>query len=170
VASRTELTRQFMQHQQDREIDKTIAMLAEDVVSTNPLQGTMSGKAAVEASMRAGPPGGGPQLPTGCAEQLTARAMTYIGSIDLRRIWIADEENGLVFAYTMFRHPLDAPNRNYPVLLPDGTISDRMMGFEPFDLEAAHIYKIYGGTMHEIEAMGFTLPLNSKNGWSPFIK
>ena len=59
MASRTELTRQFMQHQQDREIDKTIAMLADDVVSTNPLQGTMSGKAAVEASMRAGPPGGG---------------------------------------------------------------------------------------------------------------
>ena len=118
----------------------------------------------------AGPPGGGPQLPTGCAEQLTARAMTYIGSIDLRRIWIADEEKGLVFAYTMFRHPLDAPNKNYPVLRPDGTIGDRTMNFEPFDLEAAHIYKISGGKMHEIEAMGFTLPLNSRNGWSPFIK
>jgi len=117
-----------------------------------------------------GPPGGGPQLPTGCAEQLTARAMTYIGSIDLRRIWIADEEKGLVFAYTMFRHPLDAPNKNYPVLLPNGTVSDRSMNFDPFDLEAAHIYKIYGGKMHEIEAMGFTLPLYSKNGWSPFIK
>ena len=37
-------------------------------------------------------------------------------------------------------------------------------------LEAAHIYKIYGGKMHEIEAMGFALPLYSKNGWSPFIK
>jgi hypothetical protein len=117
-----------------------------------------------------GPPGGGPQLPTGCAEQLTARAMTYIGSIDLRRIWIADEERGLVFAYTMFRHPLDAPNKNYPVLLPNGTISDRTMNFNPFDLEAAHIFKIYGGKMHEIEAMGFTLPLDSKNGWSPFLK
>lgn len=117
----------------------------------------------------AGPPGGGPQLPTGCAEQLTARAMTYIGSIDLRRIWIADEEKGLVFAYTMFRHPLDAPNKNYPVLV-NGTVSDRTMNFNPFDLEAAHIFKIYGGKMHEIEAMGFTLPLNSKNGWSPFQK
>ena len=117
-----------------------------------------------------GPPGGGPALPTGCAEQLTARAMTYIGSIDLRRIWIADEERGLVFAYTMFRHPLDAPNKNYPVLLPDGTIADRTMAFDPFDLAAAHIYKIYGGQMHEIEAMGFSLPLYSKNGWSPFIK
>ena len=117
-----------------------------------------------------GGPGGGPALPTGCAEQLTARAMTYIGSIDLRRIWIADEEKGLVFAYTMFRHPLNEPNKNYPVLSKDGTISDRTMNFAPFDLEAAHIYKIFGGKLHEIEAMGFSLPLNSKNGWSPFIK
>ena len=41
---------------------------------------------------------------------------------------------------------------------------------DPFDLEAAHIYKIAGGKIHEIEAMGFTLPLFSKNGWSPFSK
>src|SRR4030095_8009154 len=60
-----------------------------------------------------GPPGGGPALPTGCAEQLTARAMTYIGSIDLRRIWIADEEKGRVFAYTTFRHALRGPHKNY---------------------------------------------------------
>ncbi len=46
----------------------------------------------------AGPPGGGPALPTDCAGQLTATAMTYIGSIDPRRIWIADEEKRLVFA------------------------------------------------------------------------
>ena len=117
-----------------------------------------------------GPPGGGPALPTDCAGQLTARAMTYIGSIDLRRIWIADEEKGLVFAYTMFRHPLDAPNKNYPVLTPDGTISDRTMAFNPFDLEAAHIFKMSSGKIHEIEAMGFSLPLYSKNGWSPFSK
>jgi hypothetical protein len=44
------------------------------------------------------------------------------------------------------------------------------MNFAPFDLEAAHIFKIAGGKVHEIEAMGFTLPLRSKNGWSPFSK
>jgi hypothetical protein len=44
------------------------------------------------------------------------------------------------------------------------------MNFNPFDLEAAHIFKIYGDKIHEIEAMGFTLPLYSKNGWNPFIK
>jgi hypothetical protein len=30
--------------------------------------------------------------------------------------------------------------------------------------------KIAGGRIHAIEAMGFTLPLYSKNGWSPFTK
>jgi hypothetical protein len=30
--------------------------------------------------------------------------------------------------------------------------------------------QISGGKIHEIEAMGFTLPLYSKNGWSPFLR
>jgi hypothetical protein len=32
------------------------------------------------------------------------------------------------------------------------------------------MFKIAGGKMHEIEAMGFALPLNSKNGWNHFIR
>jgi len=114
------------------------------------------------------PPAGFGDTPTDCAGQPTARAMTYIGSIDLRRIWIADEEKGLVFAYSMFRHPME--KKSIEVLNKDGSVSERPMSFNPFDLEAAHIYKIYGGKIHEIEAMGFTLPLYSKNGWSPFAK
>jgi len=114
------------------------------------------------------PPAGFGDTPTDCAGQLTARAMTYIGSIDMRRIWIADEEKGLVFAYSMFRHPME--KKSIEILNKDGSISERPMNFNPFDLEAAHIYKIYGGKIHEIEAMGFTLPLYSKNGWSPFTK
>src|SRR5215831_1421439 len=114
------------------------------------------------------PPAGFGDTPTDCAGQLTARAMTYIGSIDLRRIWIADEEKGLVFAYSMFRHPME--KKSIEILNKDGSISERPMNFNPFDLEAAHIYKISGGKIHEIEAMGFTLPLYSKNGWSPFSK
>jgi hypothetical protein len=94
--------------------------------------------------------------------------MTYIGSIDLRRIWIADEEKGLVFAYSMFRHPME--QKSITILNQDGTTSERPMNFNPFDLEAAHIFKISGGKIHEIEAMGFSLPLYSKNGWSQFTK
>jgi hypothetical protein len=114
------------------------------------------------------PPGGFGGTPTDCAGQLTARAMTYIGSIDLRRIWIADEEKGLVFAYSMFRHPME--QKTITILNKDGSTSERPMNFNPFDLEAAHIFKISGGRIHEIEAMGFSLPLYSKNGWSPFAK
>jgi hypothetical protein len=36
---------------------------------------------------------------------------------------------------------------------------------DPFDLPAAHIYKVAGGKIHEIEAMGFRAPYNSKTGW-----
>jgi hypothetical protein len=115
---------------------------------------------------RAGGPGGFPIQ--GCAEQLTSRAMSYITSIDLRRVWIADEERGLVFGLTMFRHPMT--EKSVTLLNRDGTTTERPMNFNAFDLEAAHIFKIRGGKIHEIEAMGFTLPLYSKNGWSPFIR
>ena len=114
------------------------------------------------------PPAGFGGTPTDCAGQLTARAMTYIGSIDLRRIRIADEEKGLVFAYSMFRHPLE--RKTITILNTDGSTAERPVNFDPFDLEAAHVFKISGGKIHEIEAMGFTLPLYSKNGWSPFSK
>jgi hypothetical protein len=39
------------------------------------------------------------------------------------------------------------------------------MNFQPFDLPAAHTFKVRGGKIHEIEAMGFTMPYNSKTGW-----
>jgi hypothetical protein len=111
-------------------------------------------------------PGFGPIQ--GCAEQLDSRAMSYITSIDLRRVWIADEERGLVFGLTMFRQPME--EKTVTILNKDGTTSQRPMPFDPFDLEAAHIFKISGEKIHEIEAMGFMLPLNSKNGWSPFLR
>jgi len=104
----------------------------------------------------------------GGAEQLDSRAMSYITSIDLRRVWIADEEKGLVFGLTMFRHPMT--EKTVTILNKDGTTSERPMPFDPFDLEAAHVFKIRDEKIHEIEAMGFMLPLNSKNGWSPFLR
>lgn len=115
------------------------------------------------------PPAGlGSDVANDCAGQLTARTMSYINSIDLRRVWIADEDRGLVFGLTMFRHPME--QRTITIIKKDGTTEERPMNFNPFDLEAAHIFKIWGGRIHEIEAMGFTLPVYSKNGWNPFVK
>src|SRR4051812_11898083 len=42
-----------------RQTDDAIAMLADDVVSSNPMTGTQTGKAAVEAGIRGQPAGGG---------------------------------------------------------------------------------------------------------------
>ena len=113
------------------------------------------------------PPPGGFQI-QGCAEQLDSRSMSYITSIDLRRVRIADEQTGLVFGLTMFRHPMT--EKSVTIINKDGTTREQPVPFNPFDLEAAHIFKISGGKIHEIEAMGFTLPLYSKNGWSPFLR
>ncbi len=116
---------------------------------------------------RAGGPGPGRGI-QGCAAQLNSRSMSYITSIDLRRVWIADEERGLVFGLTMFRHPMQ--EKFVTILNPDGTTRQQEWNFNPFDLAAVHIFKIHGNKIHEIEAMGFGLPLYSKNGWSQFTR
>jgi len=124
------------------------------------------------APPRGGGPGGGPATgpqPAGdCAGQLDSRVMSYIRAIDLRRVWIADEEKGLVFGLSMFRHPMD--ENPLQIIYPDGSKGTRQMNFKPFDLPAAHIYKISGRQIHEIEAMGFTMPYLSKNGWSEYLR
>lgn len=123
------------------------------------------------APPRGAGPGGGPSLPpvaNDCAGQLSSRVMSYIRSIDLRRVWIADEQKGLVFGLSMFRHPMD--ENPLTVITTDGKTAPRPMNFKPFDLPAAHIFKISGRKIHEIEAMGFTMPYLSKNGWSEFLR
>jgi hypothetical protein len=39
------------------------------------------------------------------------------------------------------------------------------MGFDAFDLPAAHIYKVTRAQIHEVEAIGFRAPYNSPTGW-----
>ncbi len=36
---------------------------------------------------------------------------------------------------------------------------------KPFDMAAAHLFKIWGGKIHEIEAIGFAAPYNAPSGW-----
>ena len=127
-------------------------------------QGNAAGAAAA-AGGRGGGRGGPPQT---CAQQIDTRTFYYINSIDLRRVWIADEERGLVFGLSMFRHPLD--ERVWTIINPDGTRGQRELKNNPFDFESVHIFKIRSGRIHEIEAMGISLPYRSKNGWSEFVR
>jgi hypothetical protein len=107
-----------------------------------------------------GAPAGSPKL--GCATQLNTKVMSYIKRIEPRRVWIADTETGLVFGLSQFRHPMKEDHVDivgYPGM------TRVPMKFKPFDLPAAHIFKVSGGKIHEIEAMGFMAPYNSKTGW-----
>jgi hypothetical protein len=107
-------------------------------------------------------PGRGTMGAMGCAAQLDTRVMSYIKRIEPRRVEIADVETGLVFGLSQFRHPMEEKTLKI-VGVPGVDSVD--MPFKPFDLPAAHIFKVSGGKIHEIEALGFTMPYNSKTGW-----
>lgn len=108
-----------------------------------------------------------PQVARDCRQQLSTNTFQYIDRIENRRVFAADPQTGLVMGLSHFRHPMD--NLPYLVKAMDGSTIERNkdnMTFAPFDLPAAHIYKIGAdGLMHEIEAMGFTAPYNSPTGW-----
>ena len=109
---------------------------------------------------------GQPRL--GCHAQMDTRTFTYIDSIDFRRVWIADPVTGLVFGLSHFRHSMT--NKEITVLGRDGKPTTRAVDFDPFDLPAAHIFKVRDNRIHEIEALGFMLPHMSKGGWSDFLR
>lgn len=146
--------------------DGSAAPFADDCVRRE--NGNQTGgprPAGAAAPARGGGRGGG--VAQTCAAQINSRVFYYINSIDLRRVWIADEETGLVFGMTMFRHPME--EKVFKVYGPDGTLTDRDMTRQnPFDFESVHIFKIQKGQIHDIEAMGISLPFRSKNGWSEF--
>jgi hypothetical protein len=102
-----------------------------------------------------------------CKEQLSTNTFQYIAKIDNRRVFAADPQTGLVMGLSHFRHPMD--NLPYNVKALDGStvvFDKKRMNFAPFDLPAAHIFKVGAdGLVHEIEAMGFTAPYNSPTGW-----
>lgn len=125
----------------------------------------------ITAGPNAGP---GPNGPTphpiahDCKGQLDSKVMSYITSIGNRRVLAADPVTGLVMGLSHFHHPMDF--KPYEVTAADGTkvmySTDKQMKFKPFDLPAAHVFKVGAdGKVHEIEAMGFLTALNAPSGW-----
>lgn len=100
----------------------------------------------------------------GCAAQLDTGVMAYIDSLDNRRVFAADPETGLVMGLSHFRHAMT--ESRYPVRNGPPGVTERVVDLDPFDLPAAHIYKIGpDGRIHEIEAMGFFAPYGATTGW-----
>ena len=97
-----------------------------------------------------------------CTAQIKSHTFDYIKRIEPVRVWIADPQTGLAFGLSQFRQPMKT---NVYKLVGVPGFKTTTINVKPFDLPAAHIFKIYGGKIHEIEAMGFTMPYNSKTGW-----
>lgn len=102
-----------------------------------------------------------------CKGQLDSKSFTYIDRIENRRMVAADPVTGLAMGFSHFRHPMT--NLPYKVIHVDGSTSERTrqtMPYAPFDMPAAHIFKIDPqGAVHEIEAVGVMAPYNSPTGW-----
>jgi hypothetical protein len=97
-----------------------------------------------------------------CSDQLSTGVMSYITDINNRRIFAVDEEMGLVFAYSIFRH--DGTPKIMKIIGVPG-ITERKNDYGPFDLPAAHVFKIRNGKIYEIEAIGYMAKHGIKNGW-----
>ena len=98
----------------------------------------------------------------GCAAQLDTQVMAYIDTIGNRRVEIADPVTGLVFGLSHFHHSMQ--QHDFPIIGVPG-VTSRHLDNGPFDLPAAHIFKIWGGKTHGIEALGFVTDYNSPSGW-----
>jgi hypothetical protein len=118
---------------------------------------------SVSASAGAGP-GQGPSFvgSLGCAAQLDTQTFTYIDSIDNIRMIAADEQTGLAIGFSHFRHSMKT--KEFHLVGVPGR-ENYTMNINPFDLPAVHIFKIWNGQLHEIEAVGFTTGYMSKTGW-----
>jgi hypothetical protein len=132
-----------------------------------------------ENGMRTAPYGGpslvGPGIPNAvprppgllgmldCTQQLDSGSFQYIDRIENRRVDIADTVTGIAIGFSHFRHPMT--QKKFRILNnPDRTESD-MSNQQPFDMPALHLYKIWGGQIHEIEAIGIMAGYNVKTGW-----
>jgi hypothetical protein len=104
-----------------------------------------------------------PAVARDCRGQMSSRRFAYIDSIDNRRIVAVDPVQGLVMGLSHFRQSMSrGPHR---MIAADGSQVMWEERRDPYDLPAAHIFKVTGGEIHEVEAIGIFVPYGSSTGW-----
>jgi hypothetical protein len=98
-----------------------------------------------------------------CTAQINSGAFQYITTIDNRRVEIADTVTGLAMGFSRFRHPMT--QKKFKITGNPNRAEADMSTQRAFDMPALHIYKIWGGQIHEIEAIGIVADFNSPTGW-----
>jgi hypothetical protein len=104
-----------------------------------------------------------PPLARDCFGQMSSRRFAYIDTIDNRRVFAVDPVQGLAMGLSHFRQSMKLG----PQLLiaADGSHVMWEEKRDPYDLPAAHIFKITHGEIHEVEAIGIFVPYDSPTGW-----
>ena len=104
-----------------------------------------------------------PPIARDCVGQMSSRRFAYIDSIDNRRVFAVDPVQGLAMGLSHFRQSM--AHGPQLMIAADGSQVMWAEKREPYDLPAAHIFKITGGKIHEVEALGIFIPYNSPTGW-----
>lgn len=97
-----------------------------------------------------------------CKAQIDSQVLSFITRLWPRRLEVVDEQKGLVFSFPMFQHRGAVKTIKIQGVPGVDTIP---MGGGTSNLQAGEIFKIRGGQIHEIEAMGVSLPYGTKSGW-----
>ncbi len=100
----------------------------------------------------------------GCAAQMDTLMWEYIDTIENRRVEIADPVTGLVWGMSHFHH--DMVEDTTPLIGVPWFAERDMSRFNAFDMPAIHIYKVWGGAIHEIEALGIVMPYMSPHSFA----
>ena len=104
-----------------------------------------------------------PPVARDCVGQMHSRRFAYIDRIDNRRVFAIDPVQGLAMGLSHFRQSMSrGPHR---LVAPDGSQVMWDEQREPYDLPAAHIFKIASSEIHEVEAVGIFVPYGSQTGW-----
>ena len=104
-----------------------------------------------------------PALARDCVGQMSSRRFAYVDTIDNRRVFAVDPVQGLAMGLSHFRQSMKLGPQ--PLIAADGKQIMWEEKRDPYDLPAAHIFKITGGQIHEVEAIGIFIPYNSPTGW-----
>jgi hypothetical protein len=98
----------------------------------------------------------------GCAANIDSQILSYITRIQSRRPLVVDEERGLVFSFPMFVTKGDV---SFIDIQGVPGVRRIPIAFGAGNRAATEVFKIRGGRIYEIEAMGVPLPYLSHSGW-----
>jgi hypothetical protein len=106
-------------------------------------------------------PGGGAFGRGRCAEAFDSGVFALIESIEPRRTPVVDEERGVTWGVYMFNHP-----GVETVKMPDGSIQKAAyFAGQPNSMPMSELFKIKGGKIRDIMAIGVVNKYKSGSGW-----